>query len=270
MTGTDREAEYLAIVLDPIRVCASYKPKFGQGRAGGYDLVQFQKLYQADSFYSWFGLDNPLMYAAHKAAGGMTSIYRQIGIGCERLFRQVLQDALNLTADHATWQYDVAKSNGGVRTLYLDGRIEPENISDAAARKRMEDWMRDASKAVGVAPAIAQSLKGAVFEVRQGYKSKDSKRQNADIANAATAYTSAYLPCASILSIQIDSDILLRYRAEKWLVLTGSCGLNDPLQSTYDFMRMVVGYDLAAFFTRNSKVLKSEVDNVLKALLTAK
>jgi len=30
-------------------------------------LQEFQALYQADPFYNWFGLDNPLMYAAHKA-----------------------------------------------------------------------------------------------------------------------------------------------------------------------------------------------------------
>jgi hypothetical protein len=44
-------------------------------------------------------------------------------------------------------------------------------------------------------------------------------------------------------------------------------GANNPLISTYDFMRDVVGYDLAAFFKRNSKALRSEIDTVLKALL---
>lgn len=32
MSGTD--GEYLQIVLDAIRVCAHYKPKFGQGAEG--------------------------------------------------------------------------------------------------------------------------------------------------------------------------------------------------------------------------------------------
>lgn len=72
------DSEYLQILLDAIRVCAHYKPKFGQGAKGdGLTLQQFRELYQADVFYSWFGLDNPMMYAAHKAAGGMTSVYRQ-------------------------------------------------------------------------------------------------------------------------------------------------------------------------------------------------
>lgn len=57
----NNDAAYLALVLDPIKVCSGYKPKFGQGsKGGGLTLTQFQTLYQADSFYSWFGLDNPL------------------------------------------------------------------------------------------------------------------------------------------------------------------------------------------------------------------
>jgi hypothetical protein len=263
------DAQYLQTVLDPIQVCARYKPKFGQGAAGGgLTLAQFQKLYQSDAFYSWFGLDNPLMYAAHKAAGGMTSVYRQIGIGCEKLFRQVLRDVLGLAAADVTWSYEVPLPSGKTRTLHLDGRVPLDKIADESKRERFRGWMREASAKLGVAMRVFDMLTGTVFEVRQGYKSKDSKRQNADIANAAAAYTKALFPCAVILSAQIDGDILLRYRAEKWAILTGIEGLNDPLLSTYDFMRDVVGYDLAAFFKRNSGTLRAAVDGVLKALLT--
>jgi hypothetical protein len=262
------DARYLKAVLDPIRVCAKYKPKFGQGAAGdGLTLAQFQALYKSDAFYSWFGLDNPLMYAAHKAAGGMTSVYRQIGIGCERLFRTILMDSFGLAATDVTWSYEVPTGNGKTRRLSLDGRVPLDKIADKQKRDRFHGWMRKEAEKVGVVPKVFDTLTGTVFEVRQGYKSKDSKRQNADIANAATAYTKALLPCAAILSGQIDGDILLRYRAEKWAVVTGIVGGNDPLVSTYDFMREVVGYDLAAFFQRNSKALREEIDAVLKALL---
>jgi len=47
-------------------------------------------------------------------------------------------------------------------------------------------------------------------------------------------------------------------------------GANDPLKSTYDFVKNVVGYDLAAFFERNSETIKNEVDVVLEALLSSK
>lgn len=264
----DVDERYLKIVLDPIRVCAHYKPKFGQGSAGGgLTMGQFQELYQSDSFYTWFGLDNPLMYAAHKAAGGMTSVYRQIGIGCEKLFRTILQDAFELTATDVVWSYEVPLPDGKTRTLRLDGRVPLDKIRDTVKRKRFHQWMRESADEIGVDRKIFASLTGTVFEVRQGYKSKDSKRQNADIANAATAYTKAFLPCAAILSNQIDSDILVRYRAEKWAVVTGVEGANNPLVSTYDFMRDVVGYDMAAFFTRNRQTLRAEIELVLKALL---
>jgi len=207
------------------------------------------------------------MYAAHKAAGGMTSIYRQIGIGCEALFRRVLQDTLDLSDTDVRWSYEVPTVGGKTRTLSLDGRVPLDAIQDAAARQRFHEWMEQSATLIGVDQRIFQTLRGTVFEVRQGYKSKDSKRQNADIANAATAYTKAYLPCAAILSTQIDSDIQLRYRAEKWAIVIGSVGLNDPLVSTYDFMRDVIGYDLGAFFERNSGTLQTELDKVLQALL---
>lgn len=264
------DAQYLELLLEPIRVCARYQPKFGQGAKGsGLTLAQFQTLYQTDPFYNWLGLDNPMLYAAHKAAGGMTSLYRQLGIGSEKLFRQVLQDTLGLSPQDVVWSYDVPLANGKSRTLYLDGRIPLDKIVDPQRRERFHAWMQAAANTLGIAPHVFATLAGVVFEVRQGYKSKDSKRQNADIANAATAYTKAYLPCAVILSTQIDNDVLLRYRAEKWAVMTGVVGTDNALVSTYDFMRDVVGYDLAAFFARNSNVLRAEIDAVLKVLLTA-
>ena len=262
------DAEYLKIILDPINVCGRYKPKFGQGsKGGGFTLPEFQKLYQGDAFYSWFGLDNPMMYAAHKAAGGMTSVYRQIGIGCEALFRRVLQDSLGLSGTSVRWSYKIEVANRRSRTLHLDGRVPLNEIKDRAVRERFQGWMEQSARAVGAEKRVIQALEGTVFEVRQGYKSKDSKRQNADIANAAAAYARGYLPCAVILSAQIDNDILLRYRAEQWAVVTGTVGTEDPLVSTYDFMKNVVGYDLAAFFQRNSETLRAEIDNVLRALL---
>ena len=91
MTDT-QNMRYRDILIAPIEECANYMPKFGHGRMGGFSLAEFQKLYSSDAFYQWLGLDNPLMYSAHKAAGGITSVYRQIGIGCERLVRTIFMD----------------------------------------------------------------------------------------------------------------------------------------------------------------------------------
>jgi hypothetical protein len=129
---------YLKILLDPIKTCAEYKPRFGQGApSGGLTLQQFQNLYKADSLYSWFGLDNPMMYTAHRAAGGMTSLYRQIGIGCERLFRTILKDTLDLSDEDVIWSYDVLLVSGKKRTLYLDGRIPLDRIADKGKREKI-------------------------------------------------------------------------------------------------------------------------------------
>lgn len=116
---TSSDAGYLQLIVSKIEVCKAYWPKFGQGERVSFE--EFQALYGGDQFYSWFGLDHPLMYAAHKAAGGITSLYRQIGIGCEQLFRRVLQDHLELTPEQANWSYTIPVPGKKDRKLSLDG-----------------------------------------------------------------------------------------------------------------------------------------------------
>ena len=262
------DARYLATVLTPLRRCASYKPKLGLGNRAGVDLDDFRNLYRADPFYSWFGLDNPLMYAAHRAAGGMTSIYRQIGIGCERLFREIIQDQLNLSKDNASWSHRTPAPEGKFRTLSLDARIPLVSVTNTAQRRKVANWIDEAARKLQLDRSIRTALKGVVFEIRQGYKSKDSKRQNADIANAAAAISQAYLPVVALLSTQIDPDVASRYEAAKWVMLRGEIGVASNLTSTYAFTRDVIGYDLAAFFERNKGTLRRELVAVLETLLS--
>jgi hypothetical protein len=262
------DEEYFELLAGAIRVCAQYRPMFGRSRSGGgLTLAQFRQAYGADPFYSWLGLDSPMMYAAHKAAGGMTSIYRQVGIGGQWVFNRVLRNTLGLTQEQANWTYTVPKTDGGARKLSLDGRIELNDIADTTLRDRVTAWMEAGLRRVLVDRAAANAPRnGVVFEVRQGYKSKDSKRQNADIANAAHAYVEGYLPAVVLLSNQIDTDLVRRYTQARWLMLTGTTG-GSCVDSTYIFCRDVLGYDLAGFFQRNSARFKIELEAVLTALL---
>lgn len=198
----------------------------------------------------------------------MTSIYRQIGIGCESVFRRILQDHLGLSAEDVKWAYTLPRSGAKARKLHLDACIPTSSLNDTTQRRRVRTWIRDAARQIDVDDNVAKNLQGIVFEIRQGYKSKDSKRQNADIANAATAYTKGLLPCVGILSLQIDEDVAQRYRNERWVLLTGLTGKASSHESIYTFCKDVVGYDLAGFFQRNSPELKKEVEAVLTALLT--
>lgn len=134
---TDRDDIYFELLASSLRVCADYQPKFGTGGVSGLTKAEFQLRYGADPFYRWIGLDSPLVYAAHRTAGGMTSIYRQLGIGGERLFRQVLRDQLGLDADQAMWTYTTPRQGGKDRRLALDGRIHIDDIDDRDARSRM-------------------------------------------------------------------------------------------------------------------------------------
>ena len=228
------------------------------------------------------------MYAAHKAAGGMTSIYRQLGIGCERLFRQILRDEFVLEDAMVRWSYTIPaalgpeepneefdtddeaaepveeKPVGKSRTLTLDGRLAVVDIDDGEKKKRVRDWIDTNMLELGVETAVD----GAVFEVRQGYKSKDAKRQNADLANAAQAYIKRYLPVVVVFSNQIDEDVAQRYREGLWGVLRGDLTETDPTRSTFAFFEDVVGYDLIGFFRRSTAELRTQVTEILESLLT--
>src|SRR5690606_8564916 len=140
---------YKEMFLSPIRTCMSYKPKFGQsGKESSVSLAGFKSLYGADPFYAWIGLDSELMYAAHKAAGGMTCNCRQIGVGCERLFRQIILDNAGYNSrECAAWSYETTKTviknnkpKQEKRVLTLDGRLEFSEIKNKKVSAALEKW----------------------------------------------------------------------------------------------------------------------------------
>ena len=263
--GNDQR--YLETFLIPIRKCRDYRPRFGQGNNNDrFSLKEFKNLYSSDAFYAYIGLDSDLMYAAHRAAGGMTSVYRQIGIGCERLFREILIDSTEYTdSEFAIWSYTTKTRSGQTKKLSLDGRLELSEIQNQNVLKRVKAWITAYCSDLS---EMKEPSNGIVFEIRQGYKSKDSKRQNADIDNATVAWANGYLPVFAIFSSQIDSDVVLRYRNNRCGVIIGTAS-DDNQASLYAFSAQVLGYDLAGFFQRNTDTIKKEIHDVLKTLLSA-
>jgi hypothetical protein len=261
------DQRYLDLLVGAIRASARYKPMFGQARKEGLTLAEFRQLYGSDPFYNWVGLDSPFIYAAHKAAGGLTSIYRQLGIGCEWIFRQLLKDTLGLSDEQAAWKYEVPTSGSKQRVLTLDGRVDLDHLKGGHTKSRIAEWIVSAGAKALVPDATLQVIRGAVFEVRQGYKSMDAKRQNADIANASSAYANRYLPVLFLLSTQIDSVLVERYTQAHWVILRGFRS-GTPFDSSYAFTNSILGYDLAAFFERNSPKLRVEIEQVVQTLLS--
>lgn len=264
MTPCDRDEKYRELLISPIRTCSEYLPKMGG--SDGVDLKTFVNLYGKDPLYHWMGFDSPLMFAAHKAAGGMTSLYRQLGIGVERLFRHILMDSFGLKEDEANWNYEYTKPNGKTAVRYLDGRLDYELIEKAGVRKsdRVREWVDDVKRRLD----ITIPLKGAVFEVREGYKSADSKRQNGDLDNLSQALKKGYLMTMILMSLQINETVRHRYQEGGLLVLIGDSESDDPCESTYAFLKQVAGYDLAAFFERNTEAIKAETTSILEHLLS--
>jgi hypothetical protein len=261
------DEKYISVLLKPLRVCARYRPSLGQSGKEGLTLDGFEKLYGADPLYHWIGLDSALMYAAHKAAGGMTSVYRQLGAGCEGLFREIVADALGLTKENLAWGYDVVGQDGKTSHLELDVRIDFSHIEDAAKLSRVKEWVDDAAESLGISPERRKQIKGAVFEVRQGYKSADAKRQNADMRSAVRSLNDGYLFVVAVISSQISYAVLRRYRNSQMVVLVGDLSGN-PIEDNYEFFDKAIGYSLGEFFNRNSDVIRAAVAEILERLLS--
>lgn len=260
----NKDEKYLGLFLAPLRVCAEYLPSFGTSAGEGLKLADFQALYGADEFYSWIGLDSPLVYAAHKASGGMTSIYRQIGIGSERLLREIVKDAFLLRQEDVEWKYEYQKTKKQKAFHYLDARISVENLRKRDV-SRVNEWLSLAKKRTH--GDSRTNLKGAIFEIRQGYKSADSKRQNADLRFGARAYQVGHLPVVAVLSSQVSEAVIGRYRDSGMLVMTGVHS-SDPTLSTFAFFKEVVGYDLEQFFVRSSPKIKAVIHALIEQLLS--
>lgn len=266
MLFNDNNNRYLDILLEPIKLCSQYKPKFGTSNKDGTTLLEFKNLYALDPLYRWIGFDSDLMYAAHKAAGGITSIYRQLGIGCERLIRQIISDQLNLNKKQLIWGYEIQKDDGSTAKLTLDAKISVDDLKNSYYRDTINEWLRLSSIKLGLETKRSQNLVGAVFEIRQGYKSADSKRQNGDLLNAIRAYNENLLPVMMVLSSQINAVVLKRYQTAQLLVLVGILN-DDPTISTYAFCEKILNYSLEDFFRNNSSVISEEINNILESLL---
>ena len=262
------DEELVEIFLQPIRKCEKYRPAFGQGKSdSGLTVSEFTALYGGDPFYSWLGLNAPVIYAAHKAAGGLTSLYRQVGVGSERLVRRVVGDVLALPTDSMLWRYSYTKADGKVASNQLDVRISLNALNEPH-RGRFEAWLQAATEKLLTRRGATKALAGAVFEVRQGYKSADSKRQNADLRFGIHAYQEDLLPVVLVLSSQVSAPVIARYRADGMLVLTGVLG-GGALISSLAFFDDVIEYSLSGFFERNHGVLKAEITRIVASLLRA-
>ncbi len=258
-SSQEQEKKYFGIIKRSLKVCKTYRPHFGQTK--GVTLEQFTAIYSNDQFYSWLGLGRPEVYEAHRIAGVITSLYRQIGIACQEIFVQIIRDKLGLSKEDSSWSVAEEK-----RTL--DARIDCDHIRDENMKEKVKKWLAEAAdfleKQLKEEKASRlKNLKGAVFEVRQGYKSRDAKRQNADLVHASKAYESEYLPVLVLFSNQIDGVVNERYRRNGWLILYGNPS-GTKLDSTYVFAKEVLDFDLADFFRRKQKSIRKLINDILK------
>lgn len=201
----------------------------------------------------------------------MTSIYRQLGIGVERLFRHIIMDEFDLDEHQANWSYTIpATQEAKAKTRNLDGRIDLGMVKDPTSRKRVSDWLDAVKDRIYQQQAQNFPLKGVVFEVRQGYKSQDSKRSQGDTDNGQRALMEQYQMVVAVISMQINDAARTHYLDNGILVMTGDVVSDDPMTSTFAFMKQVIDYDFAGFFERNTDDLRANMHSILEKTLTVK
>lgn len=260
MPSPDREERYLGYLLEAIRASAKKPPQLGTGR--DVSLAEFKDLYGADPFYSWLGLDSDFLYTAHRAGAAMTSLYRRLGDGCQELWRAIIRDEFKVEDAQAKWTYSIPKEGGRETVRELDGYIDVLDFPSSAALERFKEWLPRARSLLGA----KISPRGAVFEVRQGYKSQDAKRATGDVDNAGRIALQSCLPVLVVFSTQLPTQIARRYVANGWLLLRGSRTTNE-FESTYAFAERVMGFELAAFFEASAPKLRRETERVFASLL---
>ncbi|HEX3551376.1 MAG TPA: hypothetical protein VHT53_13410, partial [Candidatus Elarobacter sp.] len=191
---------------------------------------------------------------------------RQLGRACEALYRQIIADCTNIAPADLTWQYVSTGSGGRSEVLTLDAKIALADLQ-SEQRRRMRRWMKDCIAKLPMPSSKIDTLLGAVFEIRQGYKTKDSKRQNADLRFANRALGEDFLPVMMLASAQVDQDVYRRYIGANLHVLVGSRHFDAAL-STFAFFDRVLGYDLIAFYERNASAIKNEMEAIFKKILS--
>ena len=154
-----------------------------------------------------------------------------------------------------------------MQTFTLDARIDSGDVADAKAKRRLTEWIVRGAAHSHVAVERQNTLRGAIFEVRQGYKSADSKRQHADLRFGLRASSENYLPVILVVSRQVSQVVVDRYRGAGLMVLTGTQETDDT-RSTFAFCEHVLDYSMKGFLERNSPKIKGEVQRILESLLS--
>jgi hypothetical protein len=194
----------------------------------------WQERRSADPFYGPLGLDSSELAAAHRWAATLTSGYRRLGYATEHLVREAMADRLGVTPEQLQWSYKTDKK----RARTLDARLALDELPTRAAR-RLKKFLDDDRSA------------GAVFEIRQGYKSCDSKRRNADRQSANAIRRAGFTPVLLVVSDELSPENIASYTKDGWKILKGA--------DTMAFLKDVVGFDLGGMLDRNRDWMRAKV-----------
>jgi hypothetical protein len=222
-------------------------------KAGG-TKEDLMRRYSADPLFSIFGLDSPEYVAATLSGGTITSIHRKIGDAYEACVRAIFSHQLGLPLSDLTYSATIM-SGTTEETRSTDVFIEFGKVRDAALRRSIQEFCQAELRALSRSPQVR--LVGVGMEVRHCYQTGDSKRTQADEAMARHLLVSGVLPFMPLFCNQSNPGIVRRYRSI-WVVKEGI--------EAYGTIRVLSGFDLYDFMSRNRSVFRRPVVKMLRGL----
>ncbi|MGH8024658.1 MAG: hypothetical protein ACRED1_13800, partial [Limisphaerales bacterium] len=89
--------------------------------------------------------------------------YRQIGIGSQWGFYQMLQDHFGLTREQAIWSYKIIGRGEKPRTLTLDGRISLNDVKNKDAKWKVQKWIETVAREIHLPDDTVKNVGNSKF-----------------------------------------------------------------------------------------------------------
>lgn len=193
---------------------------------------------------------------AHKyaftALGGrlITSLHRNFGDIIEMSVREIFKVKFDL--DGALAQMSLTLKSVEKRSTRTSDATIPFDALEAHERSQIQSLHKHLLNANH---GDANKLKGISYEIRQCYKSNDSKRRTADIDMADLLLANKQLPVMLIFCSSSSPSIITDYRRlSKWIILEGN--------EAFDYVAKLTGFNFKTYLHDKCKLHKKELDKL--------
>ncbi len=219
--------------------------------AESYAEVAPQKIVDEICKDALYGLlfKNISVFYAQSVLGGRitTSLHRNFGDIIEVSVREIFKHAYSLDDGLARSSFSI-QSIEKRSTRTTDVSIPFEALTNAQEKSLRAYHVKLCGKHTPALLAQHGACRGLGYEVRQCYKSNDSKRRTADIDMSDLLFQNKIIPMMLIFCSSSSPSIIRDYRRlSKWMIVEGD--------DAFDYVREISGFDFRGYLdTKISQV----------------